>query len=522
MSNSNNESMDIDIAGQSPDASRRTKAHYRPYDKQDRPNRHDLTSESPSRILQLLSRLPPTQSRFEASSQRSSPFIAPTPTTQSPPPPLNFQQFTPLKPKLHGHLLQERSKPSTTLKFSSEDYHKAIDDSNRKLNISFFRRKHRHVEDADEALSPISYRSTRSFSRFDRVFESMQQETFIRAPDMDEVMSQSTQDMLSEIGSEYVLHTPERLALQRQQFFEQSIVDKGKQKEMHEHLEETRTMSPVRQRRDSIRTQQEPFVRHIRIPSEKSSVDESNLKLQPTHEFPSLAQNEEKKEEEEDHEPPVPDEETQVSINDIQDMLDDYDFYGGGDDEQEKEAVVEEAIPVEEEEGEEYNQTPIDRQASVQLTEDNESIVAEPRKKTVVPGDSFIRKKLNGTIESSRDIIPNIKVKHIFDSRLNHEKNTRVGAHHFQKITTLFFDQLVDDLLSYKNNQSEEDQDEITDKDLILLMQRQRFITDKLSLDALAHKFLPREYSELVCQSALAYNELYPTSDQEFSDIEED
>ncbi|KAI7904608.1 uncharacterized protein BX663DRAFT_502948 [Cokeromyces recurvatus] len=146
----------------------------------------------------------------------------------------------------------------------------------------------------------------------------------------------------------------------------------------------------------------------------------------------------------------------------------------------------------------------------------------ESRKRMIVPGDSFIRKLLNDTIEPSRDILTNTKVKQLFDSRLNHEKNTRVGAHHFQKITTLFFNQLVDDLLSYKNNQAAEDQDEISDKDMILLMQRQRLISDKSSLEALAHKFLPREYSDLVCQSALAYNQLYPSSDQELSGDDED
>lgn len=49
-------------------------------------------------------------------------------------------------------------------------------------------------------------------------------------------------------------------------------------------------------------------------------------------------------------------------------------------------------------------------------------------------------------------------------------------------------------------------------------MLRQRLISDKSSLEAMAQKYLPREYVDIVCQAALAYNELYPGFDQKYKD----
>lgn len=77
---------------------------------------------------------------------------------------------------------------------------------------------------------------------------------------------------------------------------------------------------------------------------------------------------------------------------------------------------------------------------------------------------------------------------------------------------------MLDDLKSYKENQPEDLQDEITPEDMILLMKRQKIITDKQSLEAVAHKYLPKEYSDLVSQSALAYNRLYPAAMRGISD----
>lgn len=38
------------------------------------------------------------------------------------------------------------------------------------------------------------------------------------------------------------------------------------------------------------------------------------------------------------------------------------------------------------------------------------------------------------------------------------------------------------------------------------------------SLAALAQKYLPREYNDLVCQAATAYNQLYPGFNQKYKD----
>lgn len=47
-------------------------------------------------------------------------------------------------------------------------------------------------------------------------------------------------------------------------------------------------------------------------------------------------------------------------------------------------------------------------------------------------------------------------------------------------------------------------------------------IKDSSSLESLVHKHFPREYWDFVSKSALAYNEIYPHSDQEVQDITDD
>ncbi|CEP07104.1 hypothetical protein [Parasitella parasitica] len=73
---------------------------------------------------------------------------------------------------------------------------------------------------------------------------------------------------------------------------------------------------------------------------------------------------------------------------------------------------------------------------------------------------------------------------------------------------------MTDDLKAYKANQPPYLQEEITEDDMILLMKRQRIITDKQSIEATIHKYLPKEYADLACQSALANNRLYPTNEE--------
>ncbi|KAI8644432.1 hypothetical protein BD408DRAFT_413429 [Parasitella parasitica] len=138
----------------------------------------------------------------------------------------------------------------------------------------------------------------------------------------------------------------------------------------------------------------------------------------------------------------------------------------------------------------------------------------KPREKVVVQGDSFISKILDAPLQHSRDIIGNAQVKSIFDRYLGLDKKDFTAARYFQEISDLFFEQMVDDLKSYKANQPPYLRDEITEDDIILLMKRQKIITDKQSIEATIHKYLPKEYADLACQSALANNHLYPTNEE--------
>lgn len=121
--------------------------------------------------------------------------------------------------------------------------------------------------------------------------------------------------------------------------------------------------------------------------------------------------------------------------------------------------------------------------------------------------------------------MPTKQVKTLFDAFLSFDKYVSIPVGRYAQMRSLFFAQMMDDLKRYKENQPENLQNEITPEDMILLMKRQKIITDKQSLEAVAHKYLPKEYSDLVSQSALAYNRLYPAamrgnSDDSFDDDE--
>lgn len=88
-----------------------------------------------------------------------------------------------------------------------------------------------------------------------------------------------------------------------------------------------------------------------------------------------------------------------------------------------------------------------------------------------------------------------------------------MNGKHYSEITDLFFEQMVDDLKNYKANQPSYLQNVISREDVLLLMKRQKVVTEKQSIEALAYKYLPKEYSDLICESALAFNQLYPPAD---------
>ncbi|CAG8552300.1 15577_t:CDS:2 [Acaulospora morrowiae] len=73
--------------------------------------------------------------------------------------------------------------------------------------------------------------------------------------------------------------------------------------------------------------------------------------------------------------------------------------------------------------------------------------------------------------------------------------------------THLFLEQVADDLATYATHGKRE---VIKEKDVILLMKRQKLITNKVSFESLAERYLPRELSEEICQVAKAGNSLFP------------
>lgn len=140
--------------------------------------------------------------------QYSLPFLLtvppPKPTLleeESRAPPANERPFEspvrtikPLKPQFK-HFTHESLEEHSRGRFSQLDIQHA---QHNRLDLSLFKRKHRHVEDADETLSIISKRSTKSYSRFDRVFQKIP----------------STQELLD--TQNLILSTPERLRIQKQ------------------------------------------------------------------------------------------------------------------------------------------------------------------------------------------------------------------------------------------------------------------------------------------------------------------
>ncbi|RCH85867.1 hypothetical protein CU097_008919 [Rhizopus azygosporus] len=127
------------------------------------------------------------------------------------------------------------------------------------------------------------------------------------------------------------------------------------------------------------------------------------------------------------------------------------------------------------------------------------------------PEHSFARRKIFDTasinIPAKDDAIRRQHVKKIFTNKIANNKRVPCNVSTFAMITDLFCDQLVDDLQAYKQN-SPENPDEVTAEDMILLMRRQRMLSDKASLESLIYKHLPREYWDDLIVSALADNVL--------------
>ncbi|KAI9030873.1 hypothetical protein CLU79DRAFT_359523 [Phycomyces nitens] len=104
--------------------------------------------------------------------------------------------------------------------------------------------------------------------------------------------------------------------------------------------------------------------------------------------------------------------------------------------------------------------------------------------------------------------VGNLIQRRIF-SRFTNKKIESSATQKIIEASELFFEQMADDLKAYTKHAGRK---KVTCQDLKLLMKRQYQLTDKRTLETLAHEYLPRELWDLVCVSAIADNELYPPS----------
>ncbi|RHZ89366.1 hypothetical protein Glove_16g193 [Diversispora epigaea] len=102
--------------------------------------------------------------------------------------------------------------------------------------------------------------------------------------------------------------------------------------------------------------------------------------------------------------------------------------------------------------------------------------------------------------------LPDNLIKNIFGN-FTKSKITSEAMQTVLEGTQILFEQIADDLATYATNGKRE---MIKEKDIILLMKRQGLITDKVTFESLAERYLPRELSDEVCQVAKAGNTLFP------------
>ncbi|KAH8553060.1 centromere kinetochore component CENP-T-domain-containing protein [Umbelopsis sp. PMI_123] len=106
-------------------------------------------------------------------------------------------------------------------------------------------------------------------------------------------------------------------------------------------------------------------------------------------------------------------------------------------------------------------------------------------------------------------VVPNLPkalVKDLFSS-FARSKVSREALETVMEASHQFFAQASEDLSVYAGHAG---RTMIQEDDVQCLMRRQRLLNDKVSMESLAHKLLPRELWDEICVSALANNELHP------------
>ncbi|KAG2185385.1 hypothetical protein INT44_002176 [Umbelopsis vinacea] len=106
-------------------------------------------------------------------------------------------------------------------------------------------------------------------------------------------------------------------------------------------------------------------------------------------------------------------------------------------------------------------------------------------------------------------VVPNLPkalIKDLFSS-FSRTKVSREALETIMEASHQFFAQASEDLSVYAGHAG---RTMIQETDVECLMRRQRLLNDKVSMESLAHKLLPRELWDEICVSALANNQLHP------------
>ncbi|GAN07354.1 hypothetical protein MAM1_0158c06851 [Mucor ambiguus] len=530
-----------------------------------------LAHETPSQIVKLLSRQPPTDSKFKEADQsvearsESTEYVMNTPERRSP---------------------VRLSKTNTRFK----SYNASVLEDQR--HIHMFRKRNRHNELADDALSVITELTTDKYSRFDRLFQTIEEPLQERTPllpsQRHEPIDQSADLITEKVNIEQTAPifeeaSPSRQHQQTQELERDTLMDidssfyeggggnddapiENTQRSLFHDIRLATQETGYGNTQKSmfheitLATQEIPEKRELSSPrlqaqtQTQTNTQTQEPPIQPSSPIaaqslmalhsPSLPQP--------SASPPVIETQHDTFEEDLrraqENMIDDNDYYGGGfeedyDDEglnQENEGIEGNFRGDAGDDGTRLNrfineQSTSRSKDSALFDADDNSLSApistnirkpvEPRNKVVVQGDSFISKLMDKPPTSGLNAISTAQVKSLFDGYLGFNKLISMPVGRYAQLRSLFFKQMLDDLKSYKENQPDDLQDEITPEDMILLMKRQKNITDRQSLEAVAHKYLPKEYSDLISQSALAYNRLYPAAmrgnpDDSFNDDE--
>ncbi|KAI8891416.1 hypothetical protein K501DRAFT_265275 [Backusella circina FSU 941] len=125
-------------------------------------------------------------------------------------------------------------------------------------------------------------------------------------------------------------------------------------------------------------------------------------------------------------------------------------------------------------------------------------------RKRVTPGDSFISKVSEDDIKKNGFHNPQV-TKQIISDMLDGHLKLDLKLDYLKRISQLYLTQLFDDLRAYNPH------GEITEHDMVLLMQRQKLITDMPSFRKLVTDHMPRETWDKFFTSAGAYNTLLPS-----------